>query len=66
MREDKMIYTQKLKHRFLILYYEEKLRYHTLREKLKLRFLKEHKLVKKYVYHENDSEKNDFSTRNEI
>jgi hypothetical protein len=46
-------------------YYEEKLKFHIQNEKLKLRFLSELKLVKKFVFLENDFEKNDYLIKNE-
>jgi hypothetical protein len=48
-----------------MLFFDEKLMFNILNEKLKLRFLNELKLVKKYVFHENDFEKNDYSTKDE-
>jgi hypothetical protein len=49
-----------------MLFFDEKLMFNIQNEKLKLRFLKELKLVRKYVFDENDFEKNDYSTKDEI
>ena len=61
-----MIFILLLKFHSLMSYYDEKLMFNILNEKLKLRFLNEHKLAKKYVYDENDFEKNDYSAKDEI
>ena len=66
MLEDKMIYILQLKFHSLMLFFDEKLMFNIQNEKLKLRFLKELKLVRKYVFDENDFEKNDYSTKDEI
>jgi hypothetical protein len=47
-------------------YYDEKLMFNILNEKLKLRFLKELRLDKKFVFDENDFEKKDYSAKGEI
>jgi Ca2+/Na+ antiporter len=64
--ENKMIFILVLRFLYLMLCYEGKLKYHIQNEKLRLRYLNELKLDKRFVFLENDSEKNDYSTKNEI
>jgi hypothetical protein len=64
--EDRMIYIPTLMFHYLMLYLDEKLKFSTLKGKLKLRFLKELRLDKKFVFDENDFEKKDYSAKGEI